>query len=212
MQQVSKQLIKGLPRRIALMLLDCGLIVLCYWLAVMLRFDSFDEQSAFKQRARALSPSGRVPVLMDEGMAIWDSLAICEYLAEKASSLWPSERKARAEARSVSAEMHAGFMALRQGMPLDVRASQPFMQPSVEVAADIARIVNIWEDCRQRYGRKGPFLFGHFTIADAMYAPVVWRFLTYHVDLPEASRKWVETMAALPAMQEWRNAAIAEAG
>ena len=188
------------------------------WLALKQADLPFDEtliplrSATTKADILKYSPSGKVPCLIDGETVVWDSLAICECLAEKASSLWPSERKARAEARSVSAEMHAGFMALRQGMPLDVRASQPFMQPSVEVAADIARIVNIWEDCRQRYGRKGPFLFGHFTVADAMYAPVVWRFLTYHVDLPEASRKWVETMAALPAMQEWRNAAIAEAG
>lgn len=157
------------------------------------------------------SPSGKVPCLIDGETVVWDSLAICEYLAEKVSTLWPSERKARAEARSVSAEMHSGFPALRQGMPLDVRASQPFLQPSADVMADVARIVAIWEDCRARYSRTGPFLFGHFTNADAMYAPVAFRFLTYHVELPEASQKWVETMAALPAMQEWRQASIAEA-
>lgn len=156
------------------------------------------------------SPSGKVPCLIDGEAVVWDSLAICEYLAEKVSTLWPSERKARAEARSISAEMHSGFAALRQGMPLDVRASQPFLQPSVDVAADIARIIAIWENCRKRYSRKGPFLFGHFTNADAMYAPIVFRFLTYHVELPEASRQWVETMAALPAMQEWRQASATE--
>jgi glutathione S-transferase len=107
--------------------------------------------------------------------------------------------------------MHAGFPSLRQGMPLDVRASRPFMEPSVEVKADVARIVAIWEDCRRRYGQAGPFLFGNFTNADAMYAPVVFRFLTYRVDLPEASRQWVADMAALPAMQEWRQACVAEA-
>ena len=93
--------------------------------------------------------------------------------------------------------MHAGFPSLREGMPMDVRASKPFAEPTPQVSADIARIVAIWEECRQKFGRKGPFLFGHFTIADAMYAPVVWRFLTYHVELPEASRQWLETMAAL---------------
>ena len=158
------------------------------------------------------SPSGKIPCLIDGQTVVWDSLAICEYLAETASSLLPSDRKARAEARSVSAEMHSGFAALRQGMSMDVRASKPFAEPSADVAADIARIVAIWEDCRKKYGHKGPFLFGHFTIADAMYAPIVWRFLTYHVELPEASRQWVETMAALPAMQEWRSGALAEAG
>ena len=93
---------------------------------------------------------------------------------------------------------------------MDIRASTPSVIRSTELENDIARIVSIWEECRQRYAGMGPFLFGHFCMADAMYAPVVWRFLTYHVDLPEASRKWVETMAALPAMQEWRNGAIAE--
>lgn len=156
------------------------------------------------------SPSGKVPCLIDGETVVWDSLAICEYLAEKVSSLWPSERKARAEARSICAEMHSGFAALRQGMSMDVRASKPFVEPSAEVAADVARIVAIWEECRRKYARKGPFLFGHFTNADAMYAPVVFRFLTYHVELPEASRKWVETMAALPAMQEWQRAAADE--
>jgi len=186
------------------------------WLAIKQAGLPFEEimiplrRSATKAEILAYSPSGKVPCLIDGETVVWDSLAICEYLAEKASSLWPSERKARAEARSISAEMHSGFAALRQGMSMDVVASQPFSQPSVEVAADIARIVAIWEDCRKRYSRKGPFLFGHFTIADAMYAPVVWRFLTYHVELPEASRQWVETMAALPAMQEWYKGAQAE--
>lgn len=187
------------------------------WLALKQSGLHFEEiliplrSATTKAEILKYSPSGKVPCLIDGETVVWDSLAICEYLAEKASSLWPSERKARAEARSISAEMHSGFAALRQGMPLDVRASQPFLQPSAEVNADIARIVAIWEDCRKRYGRKGPFLFGHFTNADAMYAPVAFRFLTYHVDLPEASRKWVETMAALPAMQEWRQASVAEA-
>lgn len=156
------------------------------------------------------SPSGKVPCLIDGETVVWDSLAICEYLAESVPTLWPAERKARAEARSISAEMHSGFAALRQGLSMDVRASLPFVQPSPEVAADVARIVAIWEDCRARYGHKGPFLFGHFTNADAMYAPVAFRFLTYHVDLPEASRRWVETVALLPAMQEWREASKAE--
>jgi len=156
------------------------------------------------------SPSGKVPCLIDGEVVVWDSLAICEYLTEKVSTLLPSERKARALARSICAEMHAGFPSLREGMPMDVRASKPFAEPTAQVSTDIARIVAIWEECRQKHGRKGPFLFGHFTIADAMYAPIVWRFLTYHVELPEASRQWVETMAALPAMQEWKAGALAE--
>ena len=156
------------------------------------------------------SPSGKIPCLIDGETVVWESLAICEYLAEKAPSLLPSDSKARAEARSVSAEMHAGFSALRQEMSMDIRASTPSVIRSAELENDIARIVSIWEGCRQRHADEGPFLFGHFTLADAMYAPVVWRFLTYHVELPEASRKWMETMTALPAMQEWRSAALAE--
>ena len=186
------------------------------WLAIKQAGLPFEEiliplrSATTKAEILKYSPSGKVPCLIDGGTVVWDSLAICEYLAEKASSLLPSDRKARAEARSISAEMHSGFAALRQGMSMDVRASLPFVQPSADVAADIARIVAIWEECRQKYARKGPFLFGHFTITDAMYAPIVWRFLTYHVELPEASRQWVETMAALPAMQEWRKGAEAE--
>ncbi len=156
------------------------------------------------------SPSGKIPCLIDGDTVVWESLAICEYLAEKEPSLLPSDRKARAEARAIAAEMHAGFSALRQEMSMDIRASTPYGPRSVELENDIARIVSIWEDCRQRHADMGPFLFGHFTLADAMYAPVVWRFLTYHVELPEASRKWMETMTALPAMQEWRSAALAE--
>ncbi|MFZ4535190.1 glutathione S-transferase family protein [Propionivibrio sp.] len=156
------------------------------------------------------SPSGKVPCLIDGETIVWDSLAICEYLAEKSPSLWPSDRKSRAEARSICAEMHSGFGALRLNMPMEISASKPFDGRSAEVDADIARIVAIWENCRAHFAQGGPFLFGSFSIADVMYAPVVWRFLTYAVDLPPASRAWVETMCALPAMQEWRAGALAE--
>lgn len=156
------------------------------------------------------SPSGKVPCLIDGDVVIWDSLAICEYLAEKFPTLWPASSKVRAEARSVCAEMHSGFSALRHSMPMEIHASKPFDGRTAEVAADIARIVGIWENCRKRFAQNGPFLFGHFTNADAMFAPVVWRFLTYAIELPPASRAWVETMCALPAMQEWRAAAVAE--
>ncbi|MDR2787041.1 MAG: glutathione S-transferase family protein [Candidatus Accumulibacter sp.] len=187
------------------------------WLAAKQAGLSFEEisipprQSPTKADVLKYSPSGKVPCLVDGEMIVWESLSICEYLAEKAPSLWPSDEKARAEARSIACEIHFGFNAMRQGMPFDVRASLPFLEPSVEVKADVARIISIWESCRRRHGGEGPFLFGHFTNADAIYAPAVFRFLTYHVELPEESRKWVETMAALPAMQEWREASIAEA-
>ena len=156
------------------------------------------------------SPSGRVPCLIDGNTVIWDSLAICEYLAEQTPALLPADKKARAEARSISAEMHSGFAALRQELPMDIRADKPCTVPSPAAAADIARVIAIWQGCRERYGHAGPFLFGAFSIADAMYAPVVWRFQTYHVDLPAASRQWANAMLALPAMQEWRQGALAE--
>ncbi len=156
------------------------------------------------------SPSGKVPCLIDGETVVWDSLAICEYVAEKSPSLWPAHRKARAEARSISAEMHSGFSALRNSMPMDIHASKPYDGRSAEVVADIARIVAIWESCRSRFAEGGPFLFGSFSIADAMFAPIAWRFLTYDVELPPTSRAWVAAMTALPAMQEWRSAALAE--
>lgn len=161
------------------------------------------------------SPSGKVPCLIDGAgdaqMVVWDSLAICETLAEQAPTLWPAARAARAEARAISAEMHSGFAALRNAMGMDICASYPGAGRTPEVDADIARIVAIWENCRARYAAGGPFLFGSFSIADAMYAPVVWRFTTYAVDLPPASRAWMDVMLALPAMREWQAGALAEA-
>ena len=156
------------------------------------------------------SPSGKMPCLIDGDVVVWDSLAICEYLAEKMPSLWPANAKARAEARAVSAEMHSGFTALRHDMPMEVHAYKPHDGRTAAADADVARIVSIWQGCRKRFGQGGPFLFGEFSIADAMFAPVVWRFLTYAVSLPPEARAWVDMMAALPAMQAWRAAAIAE--
>ena len=156
------------------------------------------------------SPSGKVPCLIDGDTVVWDSLAICEYIAEDVPSLWPDDRKARAEARSISAEMHSGFGALRRSMPMEIHASKPHVVRSAEVLAEIARIISIWEGCRERFAAQGPFLFGRFSIADAMFAPVVWRFKTYAVELPPAARGWVEMMCALPAMQDWQAGALAE--
>jgi glutathione S-transferase len=157
------------------------------------------------------SPSGKVPCLIDDDTHIWDSLAICEYLAERSPALWPADAKVRAEARSVSAEMHSGFGALRQGMPMDIIASKPHDARRADVLSDIARIIAIWESCRERFAAQGPFLFGEFSIADAMYAPIAWRFRTYAVDLPPASGEWLDHICALPAMQEWQAGALAEA-
>jgi glutathione S-transferase len=164
-------------------------------------------------RAKALSyaPTGKVPVLKHGNVTVWDSLAICEYLAETfpKAGLWPSSKAARATARSVSAEMHAGFAPLRTAMPMDVKARHPTPPMKAELEADIARIKQLWNQCRRDYGAKargaarGPFLFGKFTIADAMYAPVATRFTTYGVALDDVSAAYVKAIYDLPAMQEW---------
>jgi glutathione S-transferase len=151
------------------------------------------------------SPSGKVPVLKNGDLLVWDSLAICEYVAELACArpMWPEHRAARAVARAVSAEMHSGFTALRRDLPMDVALRQPDFRPGDEAAADIARIREIWRDCRKRYGSGGPFLFGPFSLADAMYAPVVFRFQSYGVALDEECSAYQRAMLALPAMQQW---------
>jgi glutathione S-transferase len=164
------------------------------------------------QRIRALSPSGKVPLLMVGDVKIWDSLAICEFLAEYDPSLWPADSRARAIARSVSAEMHAGFSALRTFLPMDFTAR--FGPPGrllTPVQADVDRIASIWTECRRHHGAGGPFLFGPFTIADAMFAPVCSRFTTHAVPLDPVPASYVDTIMGLPAMQEWARAAAAEA-
>jgi glutathione S-transferase len=162
-----------------------------------------------KAELRRYSPTGRVPVLMDGDLMIWESLSICEYVAEcfPEADLWPKDRKVRAHARSISNEMHAGFADLRQTMPMDVRTRYPRKEPTLAVQADIDRITDIWQHCRQHYEQDGDFLFGSFTIADAMFAPVVTRFVTYDVPLDPVCRKYVEAILTLPAMQEWIKAA-----
>ncbi|AJW99334.1 MULTISPECIES: glutathione S-transferase family protein [Burkholderia] len=159
-------------------------------------------------RIRAVSPSGKVPCLIDDdGLAIWDSLAIAETLAERhpALAMWPAEPAARARARSVSAEMHAGFVALRAEMPLDIRATLPGREASPAALADVARIDALWRDCLAASG--GPFLFGAFGIADAMYAPVVMRFVTYAPPLSEVAAAYVARMLAVPAVAAWADEA-----
>jgi glutathione S-transferase len=181
------------------------------WLALRVAGITFEERLvALRQpdssaNIRRYSPSGKVPVLIDGDLTIWDSLAICEYAAELACAfpLWPENRGARAVARSVSAEMHSAFMPLRQTMSMDVARTIELTEVPAEVAADIARIQAIWADCRKRYGAGGPFLFGRFSIADAMFAPVATRFVTYGVALTDDSRAYVDALFSLPAMQEW---------
>jgi glutathione S-transferase len=158
------------------------------------------------------SPSGLVPVLWLDGEPIWDTLAIAETVAERwpEKAVWPRDARARALARSVCAEMHAGFHALRQAMPMNVRGSYPGRGLSPEVAKDIDRIVARWTTCRERFGQEGALLFGAFTTADAFYAPVATRFVTYGVRLSDVARRYVDAVLALPAIQEWSAAARAE--
>ena len=167
-------------------------------------------ESTTKSLLQQHSPSGKVPCLIDGDTVVWDSLAICEYIAEKAPALWPVDSARRAEARSVSAVMHSGFGTLRNCMPMDIRAEKSGEGRSAEVDVDIARIIAIWESCRSRFAADGPFLFGAFSVADAMFSPVVWRFRSYGIELPPLAQAWTETMCALPSMQEWRAAALAE--
>ena len=163
-----------------------------------------------RRRVLEHSPSGKLPVLKDGPTTVWDSLAILEYLAEKLPDrgLWPRSAAARARARSASAEMHSGFAALRSRMPMNLRNSYPGRGLTPEVEADIARIAGLWTDCRAT--ASGPFLFGEFCIADAMFAPVATRFVTYGVKLPPVCQRYVDTLIALPAMQAWYADARAE--
>ncbi|NJK29569.1 MAG: glutathione S-transferase family protein [Acaryochloris sp. SU_5_25] len=156
------------------------------------------------------SPSGLVPVLIQDEVKIWDSLAICEYIAECYQQGWPEDAIARSQARSVAAEMHSGFVALRSEMPMNCRARRVGVSPSAACQANIQRILSIWQSCRQTYGEAGSWLFGSFSIADAMYAPVASRFVTYGVPLPEIAQEYVNTIYAHPGMQEWLQAAQEE--
>lgn len=157
------------------------------------------------------SSAGRVPVLLAGDMTIWDSLAICEYLAEQFPDkhMWPQDVAARALARSVVAEMHSGFAALRTAMTMNIKASLPGRGRTAEAQADIGRICEIWEECLARFGHRG-FLFGEFSIADAFYAPVVMRFKTYGVALAPALQAYCDRMLAHPAVARWVEEALAE--
>ncbi|MGE0725265.1 MAG: glutathione S-transferase family protein [Alphaproteobacteria bacterium] len=158
------------------------------------------------------SPSGRVPAIRHGEHTIWDTMAIGEYLNEVApdAGLWPADRAARAIARSVSAEMHSGFADLRGHFPMNMRSTFSDLSPTPAAQADINRIAAIWRDCRRRFGGTGEFLFGGFTIADAMFAPVVSRFRTYKIEADEVAEAYEEAVWNLPAMQEWVAAAKKE--
>jgi glutathione S-transferase len=166
------------------------------------------DHAEFKDQVERYGPSGRVPVLMHGKLAIWDSLAICEYLAELTGRGWPTEREARAVARSVCAEMHSGFANLRAQWPFNARARNRHTAITPGLEADIDRIEEIWNDCRHRFGKdRGPWLFGEYSLADAFYAPVVVRFNTYGAPLTEVARWYIATTLEDPALQEWLLAA-----
>jgi len=182
---------------------------------VKVRFDSFDAGSQFKQTLAGLTPTGKVPVLVDQGLVIWDTLAIAEYLAEQfpEQQLWPADKAARARARSVCAEMHAGFTALRGHCPQNIEAALPdvgalIWRDKPAVRADVARLVAMWDELLAQHG--GPLLFGHFTIADAYFAPVCMRLKTYGLPVPPATAAYVERVAALPGVAAWITEARAE--
>ena len=178
------------------------------WIALKVLGIAFDElriplyRPGSKERILGYSPAGKVPVLRDGDTVVWDSLAILEYLAEKHPQLWPSDAAQRAKARSVAAEMHSGFAALREHMSMNTRKRYPGKGRTPAAMADVARIDEIWSQARE------PFLFGDFTAADAMYAPVVLRFRTYEVEVRKKS--YMDAMLALPAMREWIEAAERE--
>ena len=161
-------------------------------------------------RIRRYAHAGKVPILIENGITYWDSLAIVEHLAEQHPALWPKAPAARAMARSIAAEMHSGFAALRDELPMNVRATGRVVRPSPAAEADIARIVEIWSEARSRFGEAGPWLFGGFTAADAMFTPVASRFRTYGVVLPAMLQDYVATALGSPAMRAWTAAAMVE--
>ncbi len=182
---------------------------------VMVRFDSFGADSAFKATVGRISPVGKVPVLVDDGFAVWDTLAIAEYLAERfpEKQLWPADARQRARARSVCAEMHSGFTALRNHCPMNIEAALPEVgrivwRDQAGVRADLARIEAIWTELLATHG--GPMLFGDFGIADAYYAPVCSRIRTYALPVSPTVAAYVDRVHALPAMQAWTADALAE--
>jgi glutathione S-transferase len=182
---------------------------------VMLRFDDMEPTSPFKIRLAQVSPAGTVPVLVDDGFAVWDTLAIAEYVAEKfpEHALWPRDAKRRARARSLCAEMHGGFRALRNACPMNIEASMPeigqrVLAEDAAMRADLARLTHAWADALAESG--GPFLFGEFSLADAYFAPVVSRIRTFMLPLPPAAAEWAERVWATPAVQAWVADALEE--
>ncbi len=178
-------------------------------------FDSFDPGSNFKVALDGVTPAGKVPVLLDDGFAVWDTLAIAEYVAEihPEKKLWPQERQARARARSICAEMHSGFSALRSACGMNIEASLPQIgqlawRDKPAVRADVQRLVSMWSELLAQHG--GPLLFGGFTVADAYFAPVCMRLRTYALPVPAQIAAYVLRVCALPGIKAWIDGALAE--
>jgi glutathione S-transferase len=188
------------------------------WLAMSMAGLEFDETLILldtpdtKMQIAGHSKAGRVPILRHGKVTIWETLAILEYLAETfpEKNLWPPAKAARAMARAASNEMHAGFSSLRNACPMNLRRPPKPIALSDDIRADIARIEDIWRDCRQAYGKGGEFLFGSFCNADAMFAPVVTRFETYAIPVAKDSRAYMDTVLATSAFQKWKSAALKE--
>jgi glutathione S-transferase len=189
------------------------------WLALRANDIAFDEVfiplytgDADKQRILDFTHSGKVPALIDGDITVWDSLAIIEYVAERfpQARIWPEDRASRAHARSISAEMHSGFAALRNECGMNLHRPVRAVALSADARADVARVEQIWIECRERYGKFGPFLFGAFGGADAMFAPVVHRFRSFAIAVAPEAQAYMDTMMALPAFQQWTSAALAE--
>lgn len=156
--------------------------------------------------------AGKVPVLHDGDLVIWDSLAICEYISEQYlnGKGWPAEKKARAEARSCCAEMHSGFFTLRGSLPMNCRAKNRSVASTAELQKEISRIDRLWSEMRGKYGKQGPWLFGEFSIADCMFAPVVFRFATYNIEVSKSSKEYMQTVLQHPKIQLWLSQAKEE--
>ena len=190
------------------------------WLAMRASNIAFEEvfiplytdNPADKQRILGFTRSGKVPALIDGDVTVWDSLAIVEYVAERfpQARLWPEDRASRAHARSISSEMHSGFLPLRNECGMNLHRPVGAIALSADAKADIARIEQIWLECRERYGKSGPFLFGAFSAADAMFAPVVHRLRTYAIEVAPEVKAYMDTMMALPAFQQWTRDGLAE--
>ncbi|MCC5882787.1 MAG: glutathione S-transferase family protein [Halomonas sp.] len=188
------------------------------WLLLRMHGLSFEEirvplaQSSTRETLAAHSDAGKVPVLRDDDILVWDSLAICEYISEAylSGAGWPAARQERAEARSLSAEMHAGFVELRTRMPMNCRASGRRVEITETLAAEIERIDRIWAQCQERYEGRGPWLFGEFSIADCMFAPVAFRFASYGVKVSPRATAYQQTLLGAEPMQEWAEQAKAE--